>query len=191
MRILAIDIGTGTQDILLFDTSDRVENSAKIVAPSPTMRVAEKVRDATMRRRSILFTGVTMGGGPCTWALQQHLKAGLRAFATPDAARTFDDDLDVVAGWGLRIVAEDEAARIHSMKRIELRDSTSTPSDTRSHRSVSTRTSTVSLSPASITARRRPATPTVSSASSTSVASSSSATICWPLPAFPTSCRTT
>jgi uncharacterized protein (DUF1786 family) len=63
-----------------------------------------------------------MGGGPCTWALQQHLQAGLPAFATPDAARTFDDDLEVVASQGVRIVGEDEAARMDGVERIELRD---------------------------------------------------------------------
>ena len=122
MRILAIDTGTGTQDILLFDTTDRIENSVKMVVPSPTMRVATAIRDATHRRRGIVFRGVTMGGGPCTWALRQHLEAGLPAFATPDAARTFDDDLDVVAGWGVRIVCEDEARRVDGAEHIELRD---------------------------------------------------------------------
>jgi uncharacterized protein (DUF1786 family) len=122
MRILAIDTGTGTQDILLFDTSDRVENSVKMVVPSPTMRVAAMIRDATERRSGILFEGVTMGGGPCTWALQRHLQAGLPAFATPDAARTFDDDLEVVASWGVRIAEEGDAARMDGVERIELRD---------------------------------------------------------------------
>ncbi len=122
MRILAIDTGTGTQDILLLDTSDRVENSVKMVVPSPTMRVAARIRNATERRAAILFEGVTMGGGPCTWALQRHLQARLPAYATPDAAKTFDDDLEVVASWGVRIVGEDEAARLDGVERIELRD---------------------------------------------------------------------
>ena len=34
-----------------------------------------------------------MGGGPCQWAAQAHPRAGLPVFATPDAARTFNDDL--------------------------------------------------------------------------------------------------
>jgi len=122
MRILAVDTGTGTQDIVLLDTSDRVENSVKMVVPSPTMRVAAMIRHATERRSAILFEGVTMGGGPCTWALQQHLQAGLPAFATRDAAKTFDDDLDVVASWGVGIAGEDEAARMSGVERIELRD---------------------------------------------------------------------
>jgi len=33
MRILAVDIGTGTQDILLFDSSKRVENCVKMIMP--------------------------------------------------------------------------------------------------------------------------------------------------------------
>jgi uncharacterized protein (DUF1786 family) len=122
MRALAIDIGTGTQDILLFDTAELVENSVKLVAPSPTMRIAERIRSATANRRDVVFVGVTMGGGPCTWALQRHLRAGLAAFATPDAAKTFDDDLDVVRQWDVRIVGEDEAARIDDAEHIELRD---------------------------------------------------------------------
>jgi uncharacterized protein (DUF1786 family) len=122
VRILAIDIGTGTQDILLFDSADAIENSVKLVAPSPTMRVAGRIRAATESRRPIVLVGVTMGGGPSTWALRQHLEAGLAVYATPDAARTFDDDLEVVTRWGVRIVGEDEAARVEGAARIELRD---------------------------------------------------------------------
>ena len=36
MQILAIDVGTGTQDILLFDTEKEPENALKMVMPSPT-----------------------------------------------------------------------------------------------------------------------------------------------------------
>ena len=122
MRILAVDTGTGTQDILLLDTSDRLENSVKMVVPSPTLRVGATVTRATEQGSTILLTGVTMGGGPNGRALQRHLQAGLDAFATPDAARTFDDDLDIVSGWGVRIVSEDEAARMDGVERIVLRD---------------------------------------------------------------------
>jgi uncharacterized protein (DUF1786 family) len=122
MRILAVDTGTGTQDILLFDTAELVENSVKMVVPSPTMKVARQIREATRRKRPILFTGVTMGGGPCGWELERHLKAGLAAFATPDAARTFDDDLDAVRRMGVQLVSEDEAAGMTGVERIVTRD---------------------------------------------------------------------
>src|SRR5262245_21492156 len=103
MRILAIDMGTGTQDILVFDTSGPVENNVKMVMPSATEIAARRIRRATRERRPVLLTGVTMGGGPCHWALNEHLQAGVPAFATEEAARTFDDDLAVVRGMGVTV----------------------------------------------------------------------------------------
>ena len=35
MKILAIDVGTGTQDIKYYNTEKEVENSIKVVLPSP------------------------------------------------------------------------------------------------------------------------------------------------------------
>src|SRR3954471_7890466 len=83
-----------------------------MVMPSPTQIVARRVKAATARRNTLVLTGVTMGGGPCAWAVEDHIRQGLPVFATPDAARTFDDDLERVAGMGVRIVGEDEAQRI-------------------------------------------------------------------------------
>lgn len=120
MRILAIDMGTGTQDILLFDTATSPENSIKLVMPSATEIAARQIRAAA--GRTLLLTGVTMGGGPVQWALEAHLRAGGTAFATPEAARTFDDDLAVVAGLGVAVVSDDEAAKLHDVHRIILRD---------------------------------------------------------------------
>src|SRR6266581_1454770 len=112
MRILAIDMGTGTQDILVFDSSGPIENSIKMVMPSATQIAASRIRSATDRSRPVLLTGVIQGGGPCHWALNDHLAAGGVAYATPDAARTFDDDLDMVEKMGVRIVSEEEAREL-------------------------------------------------------------------------------
>ena len=126
MRILAVDMGTGTQDILLFDSSGPIENSVKLVMPSATTIAAGRIRRATEARRAVLLTGVIQGGGPCHWALEDHLKTAAEgeclAFATPAAARTFDDDLERVRAMGVRIVSEDEAAGLRDVERIELRD---------------------------------------------------------------------
>ncbi|MBI2305325.1 MAG: DUF1786 domain-containing protein [Chloroflexi bacterium] len=122
MKILALDIGTGTQDILLLDTTRTVENAFKMVMPAPTAMAAQKIEAATRRRQSLLLTGVTMGGGPCGWALRKHLEAGLQAYATPDAARTFDDDLERVQNWGMVIVSSDEAAGMKRVARVKLAD---------------------------------------------------------------------
>jgi uncharacterized protein (DUF1786 family) len=112
MRILAVDIGTGTQDILLFDTDSQPENCFKLVVPSPTMRVAGEVKTATRRGLPLLLTGWTMGGGPCHWAVRDHAGAGYPVFATPEAARTFDDHLELVQEMGVQIVGEDEAKEL-------------------------------------------------------------------------------
>ena len=109
MKILAIDVGTGTQDILLFDSQRAVENSLQLVMPAPTVIAAQRVRDATSARRGVVLTGVNMGGGPVTGALADHLASGLSAFATPSAAVTFDDDLDAVRRMGVIIVSEEES----------------------------------------------------------------------------------
>jgi hypothetical protein len=64
MRILTIDIGTGTQDIYLYDSRLDLENGFKLVLPSPTMMVYRHLKQATRRGDAVLLRGVTMGGGP-------------------------------------------------------------------------------------------------------------------------------
>ncbi|MDP9350282.1 MAG: DUF1786 domain-containing protein [Chloroflexota bacterium] len=122
MKVLAIDIGTGTQDILLLDTEGTVENALKLIMPSPTLLVGRRVRQATKRCASVLFEGVLMGGGPCAWALRDHAEAGLPTYATPDAARTLDDDLERVAELGVVVVSEDEAAGLSVEEHIPAGD---------------------------------------------------------------------
>ena len=122
MQILAVDIGTGTQDVLLFDTDKEPENALKLVMPSPTVLLAQAIRAATHAGQDLLLTGVTMGGGPCAWAAEDHLKAGRRVFATPDAARTFNDDLDEVAASGVQIVDEEQSAGLSGVRRLVMKD---------------------------------------------------------------------
>ncbi|MCC7105619.1 MAG: DUF1786 domain-containing protein [Chloroflexi bacterium] len=122
MRILAVDVGTGTQDILLFDSERELENCFRLVMPAPTVVIADRIRAATARQEAVLLVGSTMGGGPCAWAATDHLAAGLAVYATPDAARTFDDDLEGVARMGVTLISDDEALLIQHATRIELRD---------------------------------------------------------------------
>ncbi len=123
MKILTVDIGTGTQDIYLYDSRLDMENGFKLVVPSPTMMVRRRIQDATRRRQALLLSGVIMGGGPNAWAAEDHLRAGLPLYATPEAARTFNDDLQAVRQMGVTVVSEDEAARLPGeVLRLELRD---------------------------------------------------------------------
>lgn len=121
MRILAIDVGTGTQDILLFDSEQHIENSVKLVMPSATEIAARRIRGAADRRRPVVLMGTVAGGGPCCWAIEEYLKAGGAVYATPEAAQTIDDDLDRVAEMGIRLVSEDEVRRLDA-ERVVLRD---------------------------------------------------------------------
>src|SRR6266487_338546 len=125
LRILAVDVGTGTQDILLFESGKTMENCFKMVMPSPTVIVAERIKRATERGQPILLTGVTMGGGPCHWAARDHALAGYKVAGTPEAGRTFDDDLTMVEKMGFEIVGEQDAiGRIANsdVVHIELQD---------------------------------------------------------------------
>lgn len=103
-RILAIDVGGGTQDILLYDASQPVENCVQLILPAPTAIVAGRIRRATASGRPVFLTGQLMGGGACASALKRHVRAGLAAYATPQAALTVRDDPDEVRRLGVQIV---------------------------------------------------------------------------------------
>jgi uncharacterized protein (DUF1786 family) len=123
MQILSVDVGTGTQDIYLFRSGVALENGFKLVMPSPTMMVRKQIQDATKKQETILLTGVMMGGGPCHWAAEAHVQAGLPLYATPDAARTFNDDLDwVEQEMGVQLVSEDEIQRLNNATKIQMKD---------------------------------------------------------------------
>lgn len=105
-RILAIDAGAGTQDILLYESNKPIENCVKMVLPSQTTIVAERIRQATSRGDDVFLTGNLMGGGPCVSALKRHLRAGLGVYATPLAAKTIRDNPREVEALGVQIVEE-------------------------------------------------------------------------------------
>jgi len=102
-EILAMDIGGGTQDILVYEEGKPMENCVQMILPSPTQIIAQQISKATAGRKNIFVTGNTMGGGPCSWAVENHLKSGLKVYATELAALTFHDNLDEVRRWGIKI----------------------------------------------------------------------------------------
>ena len=123
MKILTVDVGTGTQDIYLFDSRIDIENGFKLIVPSPTMMIHRRLRKATQLGQTVLLTGVTMGGGPSQWAAEEHARAGLTIYATPEAARSFNDDLEAVDSMGIRVISEDEAAKLRGeIQRFKLKD---------------------------------------------------------------------
>ena len=69
------------------------------------MIVNRRIKAATHSRMPILLTGHQMGGGPSAWAAEAHARAGLSVYATEDAARTLDDELNKVEAAGIKIVS--------------------------------------------------------------------------------------
>src|SRR4030042_1311025 len=108
MKILTVDIGTGTQDIYLYDSNLDIENGFKLVLPSPTMMIHRRLKQALHTRTPILLTGHQMGGGPSAWAIEEYAREGIPVYLPPSAATTINDELDKVGMLGIKIVGEDE-----------------------------------------------------------------------------------
>jgi uncharacterized protein (DUF1786 family) len=106
MSLLAIDVGAGTQDVLLYDEDIPLEGSTKMVLPSQTVLVGNRINRARLAGRDVFLRGPTMGGGASTAAVRWHLAAGLRVYATPSAAATINDNLERVAALGVAIQEE-------------------------------------------------------------------------------------
>jgi len=123
MKILTVDIGTGTQDIFLYDSQLDIENGFKLILPSPTMMIHRRVKQALSMRTPLLLTGHQMGGGPSAWAIEEAARAGIPVCMTPGAATTLNDELDKVEALGIKIISEDEANGLSStVQRLELKD---------------------------------------------------------------------
>lgn len=128
MKILTVDIGTGTQDIFLYDSNLDLENGFKLVLPSPTMMVYRRLKQALHKRTPILLSGHQMGGGPSAWAIEEYARAGIPVYMTPSAATTINDELEKVEALGIKIVGEEESRKMKEgsgkwkVENLELKD---------------------------------------------------------------------
>jgi uncharacterized protein (DUF1786 family) len=103
MSLLAVDVGAGTQDILLYQEGVPMEGLTKMVLPSQTILVGNRISRARLEGKDVFLRGPTMGGGASTIAVRWHLAAGLRVYATPTAAASLNDNLEHVAAVGVTI----------------------------------------------------------------------------------------
>ncbi|HEX9270127.1 MAG TPA: DUF1786 domain-containing protein [Candidatus Limnocylindria bacterium] len=117
-RILAIDIGAGTMDVLVHDPAQPMENAVQLVLPSATASAGRRINEARQAGRPVYLHGNLMGGYHTTNAVWAHLAAGLAVYATERAAQTVHDDLDLLRSRGVRITEEPPSDAI----RIEFRD---------------------------------------------------------------------
>ena len=90
MRILAIDVGTGTQDMMIYDTEKELENSIKLVLPSPHLYISQQIRDLII---SMAATTLTIWHPSTTLQKKMaNLKSFtvLKSFVTKTARKTKD-----------------------------------------------------------------------------------------------------
>lgn len=103
MKTLAIDIGAGTQDIMYYDDKQEIENSIKLVLPSPPKIISRKIEKA---EKDLYFSGETMGGGKIKNHIIEHLKKGHEVVMEMNAAKTIKDDLNTVENIGIKLIKE-------------------------------------------------------------------------------------
>ena len=117
MKTLAIDIGTGTQDILLYDDRKELENGIKLVLPSPHLYISQLIKD---QENDIYFNGEIMGGGKIKNSIIEHMEKGYSCVMEGQCGKTIRDDLDQVASYGIEIA--DESKDYKGYSRITLGD---------------------------------------------------------------------
>ena len=100
MKILAIDIGAGTQDILLFDSQKKTENCISLVLPTPSKFFAEELKAIESH---VYIHGDTIGGGSLGRAILRHLQKGYRVVMEESAAYSIRNDLDEVKSMGIEV----------------------------------------------------------------------------------------
>jgi len=117
MRILAIDIGAGTQDILLFDSRQKAENCISLVLPTPSKFFAEKLKTI---KSDVYIHGDTIGGGSLGRAIVHHLQKGYRVLMEESAAYSIRNDLDEVRTMGIGVGKKPEVDHFQDLEIREI-----------------------------------------------------------------------
>ena len=117
MRILAIDVGTGTQDIMIYDTEKELENSIKLVLPSPHLYISQQIRQI---ENDIYFTGEIMGGGKIKNTMLEHMDKGYEVVMNTTCAKTIRDNLEQVRSFGIKV--DDDTEKYKDYAKIEMGD---------------------------------------------------------------------
>jgi uncharacterized protein (DUF1786 family) len=117
MRILAIDIGAGTQDILLFDSRKKIENCTSLVLPTPSKIFAEKLKTIV---GDVYIFGDTIGGGSLGRAILRHLQKGFRVVMEESSAYSIRNDLDEVKSMGIEVGSKPGSNHFQELKIQEI-----------------------------------------------------------------------
>jgi len=101
VKILGVDVGAGTKDVLLYDSEKTLENCVKMVLPSPTLLYAQQVSEIA---KDLYLDGYTIGGGGLTSRLREHVAKGFKVFMSEEAAFSLYNRLERVKALGVEIV---------------------------------------------------------------------------------------
>jgi uncharacterized protein (DUF1786 family) len=110
-RLLMVDIGAGTMDVLYYDTQSELH--FKAVVQSPVRQLAEA---AARLPGNLLITGNEMGGGPITSVLRERSREKTVVMSA-SAAATLHHNLAMVRSWGIRIVEDQQAEELTQNKK--------------------------------------------------------------------------
>ncbi len=113
MKILAIDIGAGTQDVLLFDSQKKIENCISLVLPTPSRYFAEKLK---IIEGHVYIRGDTIGGGSLGRVILRHIQKGYRVVMEESAAYSIRNDLDEVRSMGIEVWKKPAADRFQELE---------------------------------------------------------------------------
>jgi len=106
MKILAVDVGDRTQDIMLYDPDINIENCVKAVLPTPSSVYAGRISKlANPGNKSIFISGDCIGGGKLSKAIADAAARG-RVCMTQQAARTISYKNEEIEKLGIRITDE-------------------------------------------------------------------------------------
>ena len=105
MKIFTIDIGKGTQDIIIYNKETGFENSVKMIFPSPSSILADKVKKTD---DAITFYGEIMGGAPLKMAIENHITKGYDVYMTEKSALSIKDDIDSARKMGVTIIGDQD-----------------------------------------------------------------------------------
>lgn len=119
MRILTIDVGHGTIDILLYDDQKTFENSIQLVFPSVPHRFAQIVETSN---KNIFLYGHIMGGDPLAGRLYRAVKKGRMVVATPRAAMSFRYNIAEVEQKGVIIDENGTTEKYPDFLHLKTRD---------------------------------------------------------------------
>ncbi|NLI77623.1 MAG: DUF1786 domain-containing protein [Candidatus Riflebacteria bacterium] len=113
---LAMDIGTGTKDVLHFSPGNTLENNIKLVVPTPALLMANALESCT---GDLSVAGYTMGGGYLAKVLKKHVQKGHRVVMETLPAFTVRNNLEEVRAAGIEVVEQVEHPS-HHFDEIEL-----------------------------------------------------------------------